>query len=59
MKELAAARPCIGPGSIIAVDDNIALDGGGFLGKGFLVAEWFEQVGIPRVYTGYQFIWQM
>ena len=59
VKELAAARPCIGPGSIIAVDDNVPQGGGGFSGKGFLVADWFEQIGIPRAYTGYQFIWQM
>jgi len=59
LKELAAARPCLGPGSVVAVDDNFLLDTGGYVGKGLLVEEWFSQVGIKPLYCGYQFIWQL
>ena len=59
MKELTAIRPCLGPGTIVAVDDNLPVEGGGYIGKGMFVDEWFTQVGIARLYTGYQFIWQM
>lgn len=58
MKELAAIRTCLGPGTIVAVDDNPQVEGGGYTGKALLVAEWFDQVGIPRIFTGYQFIWR-
>jgi hypothetical protein len=58
LKELAAARPCLGPGSIVAVDDNFMTSDGGFVGKGMFVAEWFAQVGIAPLFTGYQFIWR-
>ena len=59
LKELAAARPSLGPGSVVAVDDNHLLETGGYLGKGLLVEEWFSQVGIKPLYSGYQFIWQL
>ena len=59
MKELTAVRPSLGPGTIIAVDDNVQVEGGDYVGKGMFVDEWFSQVGIPRIYTGYQFIWKM
>jgi predicted O-methyltransferase YrrM len=56
--ELAAARPCLGPGSIVAIDDNLELDTGGRVGKGMLVGDWFHKIGIPPLHLGYQFIWR-
>jgi Methyltransferase domain len=59
LMELAAARPCLGPGSIVAIDDNPELDTGGHVGKGMLVGDWFNKIGIPPLFTGYQFIWRL
>ena len=58
LMELAAARPCLGPGSIVAIDDNPELDTGGRVGKGMLVRKWFDSIGIAPLHIGYQFIWR-
>jgi len=59
IKELIAVRPCLGPGSIIAIDDNFVLAEGGFTGKGYLADEWFRHLDIPCLHRGHQFVWQL
>ncbi|HEY4370630.1 MAG TPA: hypothetical protein VGN52_01725 [Burkholderiales bacterium] len=59
VKELITVRPCLGPGSIIAIDDNFVLEAGGYTGKGYLAIQWFEHLGIPCVHQGHQFVWQL
>lgn len=59
VKELIAVRPCLGPGSIIAIDDNFQLPDGSFLGKGYLAKQWFDHLGITCLYQGYQWVWQL
>ncbi|HEY4370632.1 MAG TPA: class I SAM-dependent methyltransferase [Burkholderiales bacterium] len=58
MKELTSARPCIGPGTIIAVDDNLVLPDGQYGGKGYLVMQWFRHLEIECLHSGYQWIWR-
>lgn len=61
VKELITARPCLGEGSIIAIDDNFIHPDpadGRVIGKGYLCAEWFAHLGIPLVHRGHQFVWQ-
>ena len=59
IKELIAVRPCLGPGSIIAIDDNFQTPEGKIIGKGSLAMEWFDHLGIPFKHMGYQFVWQL
>ena len=59
IKELIAIRPCLGSGSIVVIDDNFVLAEGGFTGKGYLAMQWFDHLGIPCVYQGHQFVWQL
>jgi len=59
IKELIAVRPCLGKGSIIAIDDNLVLPDGSHTGKGYLAMQWFDHLGIKCLYKGYQYIWQM
>jgi hypothetical protein len=59
IKELIAVRPCLGPGSIIAIDDNFVLEEGGWTGKGYLAMQWFDHLGIPCLQQGHQFVWQL
>ena len=59
IKELIAVRPCLGPGSIVAIDDNYVLEEGGWTGKGYLAMQWFDHLGIPCVHQGHQFVWQL
>ncbi|HEX4329296.1 MAG TPA: class I SAM-dependent methyltransferase [Burkholderiales bacterium] len=59
IKELIAVRPCLGPGSIVAIDDNFVVDTGGFTGKGYLAMQWFDHLGIPCAHQGHQFVWQL
>ncbi|MDB5803042.1 MAG: hypothetical protein JWN73_364 [Betaproteobacteria bacterium] len=59
IKELIAVRPCLGPGSIVAIDDNFPFSEGGWTGKGYLAMEWFKHLGIPFAHQGHQFVWQL
>lgn len=59
IKELIAVRPCLGAGSIVAIDDNFVLAEGGWTGKGYLAMQWFEHLGIPCAHQGHQFVWQL
>lgn len=52
--ELLAASPAIGPGSMIAVDDNYENKG-----KGFYVKKYMEHIGVPLFHDGFQLIWIM
>jgi predicted O-methyltransferase YrrM len=58
MQELAAGFHLLKPGSLVAVDDNYQSPFG-LIGKGGVVAEYFERVGIPLVFEGYQCIWRI
>ena len=57
IKELLAIGG-LSEGTIIAVDDNVFQDGKLF-GKGQLVADYFANVGIRKIYEGYQIVWQV
>ena len=59
IKELIAVRPCLGKGSIVAIDDNLLLPDGSYTGKGYLAMQWFDHLGIKCLHQGYQYIWQM
>jgi hypothetical protein len=59
IKELISARPCLGKGSIIAIDDNFLLPDGQYAGKGYLVMQWFRHLDIKCLYSGYQWVWQL
>lgn len=54
--ELTAARPLIGPGTLICVDDYAAGSGGG---KGMIVERFLSNIGAKVLYAGYQKIWRM
>lgn len=58
MQELAAAMHLLKPGSLVAVDDNFRSPEG-LTGKGVIVSEFFERVGIPLVLDDYQRIWKI
>lgn len=55
IKELLAIWPALAPGAVIVVDDNPP----GMIGKGYLVENFFDHLGIPRVFDGYQKLWQL
>ena len=55
LKELAAARPLLGPGTVICVDDYAV--GGEIGGKGLLVDSLFEQFNLRVLHSGYQKVW--
>ena len=55
VKELLAIWPALAPGAVIVVDDNPP----GMIGKGYLVENFFDHVGIPKVFDGYQKLWQL
>jgi hypothetical protein len=60
LKELFAAKNCIREGTLIVVDDNIIAPNGKRLGKGRLIYELMESLGIEPCFDGYQvgWIWQ-
>ena len=58
MKELTAIWSCLGPGTMIAVDDNFG-DSSSRIGKGKYVEEFFQNICVPLVYDGYQLVWQL
>ena len=57
--ELIAIRPCLGEGSLVAIDDNFVLPDGSFTGKGYLALQWFRHLNISSLHLGYQFVWQL
>jgi hypothetical protein len=59
IKELIAAAPCLGPGSLIGVDDNYRDAEGNITGKGYLLLQWFRHLDIPQLHDGYQYVWQL
>lgn len=54
LEELHAAAPMLGPGSIVAVDDN--RDGNG---KGSAIATHFANLGVPEIVSGYVRAWRL
>ena len=55
VKELLAIWPVLRPGALIVVDDNPADS----IGKGFLVENFLDHIGVPKVFDGYQKVWQL
>jgi hypothetical protein len=73
LKELCAIAPALGPGTLVVVDDSfhalrgfrsgpdnyVLLEDQGIAGKALYVAQYFQQVGIPVAFDGYQCGWIM
>ena len=57
LKELFAAKNIISPGTLIVVDDNVKTPQGKRLGKGRLIYELMESLGIPCFIDTYQVGW--
>jgi hypothetical protein len=57
LKELFAAKNCIKEGTMIVVDDNLKLPNGKRLGKGRLIYELMESLGIDPCFDDYQIGW--
>jgi hypothetical protein len=57
LKELFAAKNIINPGTLIIVDDNITSPQGKRLGKGRLIYELMDALGIPAFLDSYQVGW--
>jgi predicted O-methyltransferase YrrM len=57
LKELFAAKNCIKEGTLIVVDDNLTTSGGQRVGKGRLIHELMESLGIEPYFDGYQVGW--
>lgn len=57
LKELFAAKNVIKPGTLIVVDDNIRSPGNGMIGKGRLIHELMESLGVELYISGYQLGW--
>ena len=57
LKELFAAKNIICPGTLIVVDDNIQTITGNLIGKGRLINEVMESLGIEPYIFGYQIGW--
>ena len=55
IKELLAIWPVLKPGALIVVDDNPS----DVIGKGFLVENFLDHIGVPKVFDGYQKVWQL
>lgn len=56
--ELLSIKQALAPGSLVAVDDNVLQDDGGYIGKGTFIANWMHAVGKKMVFQGYQWIWE-
>lgn len=54
LRELHAATPMLGPGSIVAVDDNRD-----DIGKGSDVAAHMARLGVPEIVSGYVRAWRL
>jgi predicted RNA methylase len=62
VKELIAARPCLGTGSMVVIADNYVYPDptdGRITGKGSLALQWFRHLDIPLIHKGHQFVWQL
>jgi hypothetical protein len=57
LKELFAAKNCIKEGTLIVVDDNLKMPQGKRLGKGRLIYELMESLGIEPYFDEYQIGW--
>jgi hypothetical protein len=57
LKELFAAKNVIVPGTLIVVDDNIKTSTGKRLGKGRLIYELMDALGIKPLFDEYQIGW--
>jgi hypothetical protein len=57
LKELFAAKNCIKEGTLIVVDDNLKTPKGKRLGKGRLIYELMESLGIEPYFDAYQVGW--
>ena len=57
LKELFAAKNCIKDGTLIVVDDNLKTPNGKRVGKGRLIYELMESLGIEPYFDGYQVGW--
>ena len=57
LKELFAAKNIIRPGTLIVVDDNFQTTAGNLIGKGRLINETMESLGIEPYIFGYQIGW--
>ncbi len=55
--ELLSIKAALRPGALLAVDDNLLIDGQ-HVGKGTYVAECLARIGKPMIYQGYQWIWR-
>jgi hypothetical protein len=57
LKELFAAKNIIFPGTLVVVDDNIMTPKGNLIGKGRLIYELMESLGIEPLIFDYQIGW--
>jgi hypothetical protein len=57
LKELFAAKNCIKDETLIVVDDNLTTPNGKRVGKGRLIYELMESLGIEPYFDGYQVGW--
>jgi hypothetical protein len=57
LKELFAAKNIIKPGTLIVVDDNLRAADNRVLGKGRLISELMDALGIPIFIDHYQIGW--
>jgi predicted O-methyltransferase YrrM len=55
--ELLAIKGALRPGTLIAVDDNLIIDGK-HIGKGTYVSEFMNKIGKEQIYGGYCWIWR-
>ena len=55
--ELTAIKGALQPGTLIAVDDNLIIEGK-HVGKGTYVAEYMKRVGKEQIFSGYQWVWR-
>ena len=54
--ELAAARPLLGPGTVVCVDDHgVGAEGG----KGMILDRFFAAIRAEVLYSGYQKVWRV
>lgn len=58
LKEFQQIEPFLGPGSVVAIDDNARLIDGSRTGKGRLIVEYLAQKNINPIYDHYQIIFQ-
>ena len=57
LKELFAAKNCIKNGTLIVVDDNLTTPSGKRVGKGRLIYELMESLGVEPYFDSYQVGW--